>query len=374
MVVRHLTTIVKMKILAKKEKKKKKRRKKKPKKYGSGERIVNGYTPDYPMPWMVVGFYEGHQCGGSLINKEFVLTGAHCPCFTGMDLCSRNMGEVAKEPVTIKDGAEKKVTIFIGATCTNKKDCSKTEGARELLTQKKAALTYPVKKMFIHPKLGTSEIYYTNPDLCLVQLAKPVPEFSNYVRPLCLSDPSMPVKPKCEDNTRDRDPTPQETRDDLIPRGSKKILGGCATVAGWGHRYNAEDFENNQAECSTDHSSIAPAKLELCTGYWEMDGEGYSNCTKENIKDDVLPRACALLAQELNFVKALDTKNGVKKKKSKFGLRDLNELVTDLETPIEILVKRKAKKPKIFHCSKTDFSEEKKKRGLEWLVCHQVKQ
>ena len=52
------------------------------KKNFSNDRIVGGKASMEPMPWMVVYFVginirSSQQCGGSLINSQFVLTAAH---------------------------------------------------------------------------------------------------------------------------------------------------------------------------------------------------------------------------------------------------------------------------------------------------------
>ena len=46
----------------------------------SEERIVGGQPAFDPMPWMVIVWVKGQQCGGTLINSQFVLTAAHCFC------------------------------------------------------------------------------------------------------------------------------------------------------------------------------------------------------------------------------------------------------------------------------------------------------
>ena len=79
----------------KKEKKKKKKSKKDP---DDGSRIVGGHAAKEPMPWMVLISIKGSQCGGTLINNQFVLTAAHCFCGAAM-LCDRMIMEVEKNVV-----------------------------------------------------------------------------------------------------------------------------------------------------------------------------------------------------------------------------------------------------------------------------------
>lgn len=42
-------------------------------------RIVNGYIPNI-RPWLVQIMVNFAGCGGSIINKQFILTAAHCFC------------------------------------------------------------------------------------------------------------------------------------------------------------------------------------------------------------------------------------------------------------------------------------------------------
>ena len=41
-----------------------------------------------------------------------------------------------------------------------------------------------------------------------------------------------------------------------------KILGGCATVAGWGYRYDQYTMEESESSCKTDHSNQSPDKIQ----------------------------------------------------------------------------------------------------------------
>ena len=84
----------------KKEEEKKKERKKMENK---NQRVVGGKETKYPMPWMVLIDIASSQCGGSIINSQFVLTAAHCFC-AGPNACTRSMHRMdfADEPVKIK--------------------------------------------------------------------------------------------------------------------------------------------------------------------------------------------------------------------------------------------------------------------------------
>ena len=61
-------------------------------------RIVGGNPAKKPMPWMVLINIKGSQCGGTLINNEFVLTAAHCFCSSDM-MCDRMTAEVEENKI-----------------------------------------------------------------------------------------------------------------------------------------------------------------------------------------------------------------------------------------------------------------------------------
>ena len=78
-------------------------KKKKKKKPPDNSRIVGGTPAFDPMPWMVALSISGSQCGGSLINRQFVVTAAHCFCSYGAKMCDRAIMEVKEGiPMTIK--------------------------------------------------------------------------------------------------------------------------------------------------------------------------------------------------------------------------------------------------------------------------------
>ena len=76
--------------------------------------------------------------------------------------------------------------------------------AHDLFKQRPKNITYEVNMMFIHPLLGTSKAHNMNPDLALARLSRPVPAFSDLVRPICLAQPGGEDKPSCPDSSIDR--------------------------------------------------------------------------------------------------------------------------------------------------------------------------
>ena len=56
-------------------------------------RIIGRLQTERPMPWMTLISIKGSQCGGTLINNQFVLTAASCFCSAAM-LCKRMFMDV----------------------------------------------------------------------------------------------------------------------------------------------------------------------------------------------------------------------------------------------------------------------------------------
>uniref|UniRef100_A0A3P9MBL3 Peptidase S1 domain-containing protein n=1 Tax=Oryzias latipes TaxID=8090 RepID=A0A3P9MBL3_ORYLA len=99
-------------------------------------------------PWQASLQYFGkHFCGGSLINKEWVLTAAHCVVGT----------------------STKKLLVSLG--CQNLEGKNPNEVSRR------------VAAIIVHPDFDRGTM---NNDIALVRLSSPVP-FSHYIRPVCLA-------------------------------------------------------------------------------------------------------------------------------------------------------------------------------------------
>ena len=118
--------------------------------------------------------------------------------------------------------------------------------------------------------------------MALVKLKNPIDKFSEDIRPLCLPFQIL-EKPLCPDKSYDTGINEIKTLTHnhinkiikivnyynhvwLIPvsPSGEEVSGGCATVAGWGNRYDGRDDHGGngdiQTECTTDFSSLSPDK------------------------------------------------------------------------------------------------------------------
>jgi len=345
-----------------KKKKKKKRRRK------SDTRIVGGVQSKSPMPWMVLIYIEGSQCGGTLINSQFVLTAAHCFC-TEITRCTRTIGGtvVEGEPIKIQESFNVSETkVFIGLTDKRRIEVS----AAVIRDHQNEDITYRAQKIFIQPLLGTAEDFKMTPDIALIKLDRPVKMFNSTVRPICLASPGVLERPLCPDMSKDRDATQEERKNGSVhDKARNKMLGGCATVAGWGNRYSKDEMSDNDSKCVTDFSDTSPDKLSHCLPYWTShDGEEMENCTKKDFHPDDITRPCALFAKELLFNKELHYRLGTNASTHRYNLLDINDLVGKQKAPMEIVIKTKSGKKIVFHCGKTKFSSEEREKMNGWCA------
>ncbi|KAM4715238.1 testisin-like [Anableps anableps] len=100
-------------------------------------------------PWQVdLKRYVMHWCGGSLINKRWVLTAAHCVANTTVSIWEVSLGRQRLRGDNTKTGVNRKIV-----------------------------------KIIVHPKFNFRT--FEN-DIALLRLSSPV-KFTSYIRPVCLA-------------------------------------------------------------------------------------------------------------------------------------------------------------------------------------------
>uniref|UniRef100_A0A1Y1LL33 CLIP domain-containing serine protease n=1 Tax=Photinus pyralis TaxID=7054 RepID=A0A1Y1LL33_PHOPY len=161
------------------------------------KRIVGGQLTELrQFPWLVLLEYDkptgrGFHCGGSLINKNYVLTAAHCIVNIPRSwrLVSVRLGEhqLDADP-DCEDGDR-----------PGFEDCADSP------------IDIPVSEVTLHQQYARREIAKPN-DIALVRLSTPV-TYSKSISPICL-----PTKPEFLNN---------------------RFNGAVMTVAGWGRTENS---------------------------------------------------------------------------------------------------------------------------------------
>jgi len=152
----------------------KKNSKKRVKRSSDDDRIVGGYSVSENKPWVARVWVNkiDNLCGGSLINKRYVLTAAHCVCNKGTTpalTCDKN----GKATYDVKTW----VSVYLGV---NRK---KVDYLNKILKGNKR-YEYGVLKAIAHPGYLLSKI--ESQDIGLYQLDKDVKFIPGILEPICL--------------------------------------------------------------------------------------------------------------------------------------------------------------------------------------------
>ncbi|XP_022109029.1 low-density lipoprotein receptor-related protein 4-like [Acanthaster planci] len=186
-------------------------------------RIVGGTTAKRgSSPWIVrlwVNEDRTHFCGGALLNRYWVLTGAHC-------ITEYSLG---REDIKIRLGDH---------------DSYSDEGSERLVG---------VQHIKVHDEFVDSDY---DGDLALVKLAEPVERFTDYLRPLCLPSKAL-------------------ARELLKP-------GRKGKVAGWGRLVEGGPFPRyltevdvpivGQQKCIRSTTYLVTERM-FCAGYKKKKGD-----------------------------------------------------------------------------------------------------